>query len=262
MEIFEKLVNLEELRILAYQSTTTTRSVLTALLPVGVVAPKDRKGKEEDKHMDNKLGGQELRTSAHDYSRMETAEVDSETDLDSPLLGDHSNCKILCPKLSSLGVEHDPDLASIFMTKLVKSRKQHGCPISKVVILVYDPQYGSPSSPRPRSSSRHSQDHNQQLTNHNTTNNHNTAPNGGLHGATGANPGAAGAMYTPSARSSVSSWAILNDEYNLRSREDEELLRKYVKEVRFEYKQPLSQDLVPKGWPTDAYRRTCLPYSF
>ncbi|KAE9397756.1 hypothetical protein BT96DRAFT_60601 [Gymnopus androsaceus JB14] len=131
-----------------------------------------------------------------------------------------------------------------------KSRARHGCPISSLIILVYDPQYGvAPSSPRDRSTPDPNPNH------HHHHHHHHNGAGANANGNGNANPNASS--------SSISSRDILNEEYNLRSREDEELLRRYVKgEVKFEYKKPLSQDLVPKGWPTDAYRRTCLPYSF
>ncbi|KAJ3735059.1 hypothetical protein DFJ43DRAFT_69780 [Lentinula guzmanii] len=256
VEIFGKLKNLEELRILAYQSTTTTRSVLTALLPV---SPKDVKKKSQNDEDENRredeegqitaepstsnaLTGESHRTGEHRNAK--DAEIS-----DSPLRGDHSRCEVLCPKLSSLGIEHDPDLASIFITKLVKSRKDHGCPIASLIILVFDPQFGvsAPSPPPHSPRSDHGAHHNQNQNNPNQNGHHN---GGGVN------------LLADDSSSTVSSRDILNEEYNLRSQEDEELLKRHVKEVRFEYKKPLSQDLVPRGWPTDAYRRTCLPYSF
>ncbi|KAH7874096.1 uncharacterized protein C8R40DRAFT_350929 [Lentinula edodes] len=257
VEIFGKLKNLQELRILAYQSTTTTRSVLTALLPASSKGAKKKdisqNGNRREIHEGQKEAGSSTSNAANTESsgtgksKVPTDEEQEPENFHSPPRGDHSRCEVLCPRLTTLSVEHDPDLASIFITKLVKSRKEHGCPIASLIILVFDPQYGVSPSPRPRSTrSDHDVNNQNQNQNQNHQNGHHTA----------------GVNAADDSSSTVSSRDILNEEYNLRSKEDEELLKRHVKEVRFEYKKPLSQDLVPRGWPTDAYRRTCLSYSF
>ncbi|KAJ3874400.1 hypothetical protein F5051DRAFT_94190 [Lentinula edodes] len=262
VEIFGKLNNLEELRILAYQSTTTTRSVLTALLPASSKGAKKKNmsqnsvedGNKREIHEEQKEAGSSTSNAANTESsgtgksKVLTDEEQDSENFHSPPRGDHSRCEVLCPRLTTLSVEHDPDLASIFITKLVKSRKEHGCPIASLIILVFDPQYGVSPSPRPRST-RSDHDVNNQNQNQNQNNHQNGHHTAGVNAA-------------DDSSSTVSSRDILNEEYNLRSKEDEELLKRHVKEVRFEYKKPLSQDLVPRGWPTDAYRRTCLSYSF
>ncbi|KAF5379351.1 hypothetical protein D9757_007678 [Collybiopsis confluens] len=413
-QVFSRLTALEELRILAYQSTTTTRSVLTALLPVVPGDGERDEGRDEDngegegdngeREGDNgerDAGGDERggggdaggepspssspspktkikieipkastsqrhrnvethassssssttprpgpssshsRSHPHPHSRDQfqshsdyppssshvhpnaepfspSSSLSSSTSsFTSPLKGDHSRCKVLCPNLRSLTIEHDPDLASIFISKVIKARRDHGCPIERLRILVFDPPYGvGPSSPREReergggggggqdgNGGNGPQNNNNATTNNNNLNQHATAnPNTNAHTTpttntttnanAHANPTTAHNHTTTNANhttsttahththanhtttlflnpaahsssSSISSTDILNEEYNLRSREDEELLRRYVVgEVRFEYKKPLSQDLVPRGWPTDAYKRTFLPYSF
>jgi hypothetical protein len=235
---------LEELRILAYQATTTTRSVLSALMPM----PASKEGEGSQKSETGDSDDDSVHSNEPRPSTSTVFTMSSSSSISKQLSDDKSNYRILCPNLSTLGIEHDPDLASIFITKLAKARKIHGCPIEKLSVLVYDPdpRYGGPSSPR---RSRHSAAGADDL--------NGTNPNPiATHNFVNENANAS------SSTSTLSSREILNEEYHLRSKEDEELLKKYVREVRFEYKKPLSQDLVPKGWPTDAYRRTCLPYSF
>ncbi|KAK7448128.1 hypothetical protein VKT23_013887 [Stygiomarasmius scandens] len=198
-EIFGNLPALEKLRILAFKSTPTTRMVLTALLPRLPSSSKSRKKSRKRKSL---------------------PKVDLEPVEEKP--------ELLCPKLVSLGIEHDSDLASIFIAKFLKARKKQGSPIQRLTILVCD------SVPRPSPAATETDSS----------------------GSNGSGVREDLDEEQPPEQDGDSEEELNSHvEYKLRSDESLELFRKYVSKVVFEYNRPLSEDLMPTNWPTDVFKR-------
>ncbi|KAK7025367.1 hypothetical protein VNI00_016078 [Paramarasmius palmivorus] len=242
-DILIKMGRLEELRILAFQSLGTTRAVLGALMP----KEKDREGADTEES----------------FSRTNSKLPSTPSSSSSPVA-------VVCPQLASIIIEHDADLASIFIAKLVKSRRKLGSTIERLRVLVFDPRGPSPSE-RPTSA------------------------------APPSSPGpSAPALLVPPpppppplAPPHVTAPVPINHvddqdlaeiepeddatydsemEFRIRSDEDYELLKACCYdidgeesesdgaakkwEVEFVHGTPLSRDLVPVGWPTNVWLRT------
>ncbi|KAK0238931.1 hypothetical protein EDD85DRAFT_951146 [Armillaria nabsnona] len=111
--IFQRLPHLASLRILAFGSPSTTRSVLQALRP-----------KSDDDH----VSSVKSKKSGSDVSS-KSSESDADDD------------EILCPSLITLGIEHDATLPAYFVSTIAEARAKRSCPIKTLKVLVY---HGNP----------------------------------------------------------------------------------------------------------------------
>lgn len=210
VEIFSKLGSLEALRVV---DTSLPRHILTALLPA---APKKLNGKDTD------------REKRKDLAEKSPASVDEEyrcgvrEESEPPFVRNCSQCEVLCPKLSKLSIEHDPALDSLLITRLLKSRSDHGCPITSLVILDDAIPPAKPCS-----------------------------PDSGYHRRGN------GSSSSVSSRDNDSWIGVAGKEYYFRIKEEEDLLRQYVEEFKLELDQPITDVFVlngwPEGWPEDVY---------
>ncbi|KAG7090799.1 hypothetical protein E1B28_009883 [Marasmius oreades] len=248
-EILDKMDKLEELRILAFQSVGTTRGVLGALMPKGTEGSGVGDGDENQDQSQSQDQCQNHLVPPSNHIRGSTPTTKSPS-----MKSSSSSAPItpICPKLRYLTIEHDADLASIFIAKLVRARRRAGSCLEKLKVLVLDPRGpggrrssvdsdGSSLSPPPLPH-----------TNPPTTSNHLQ-------------------IYThppPPAPPPTDDDSETEHEYRVRSDESYELLRSCLDsedypgynrskwEVEFVHGTPLSRDLVPSGWPTNVWIRT------
>ncbi|KAK0488982.1 hypothetical protein IW261DRAFT_1442571 [Armillaria novae-zelandiae] len=116
----QRLPRLASLRILAFGSPSTTRSVLQALRP--------------------KSDGDHVSTVKSKKSGSDLSSKSSESDDDYD--------EILCPSLITLGIEHDATLPAYFVSTIAEARAKRSCPIKTLKVLVY---HSYPFSVRPPS---------------------------------------------------------------------------------------------------------------
>ncbi|KAL0578232.1 hypothetical protein V5O48_003769 [Marasmius crinis-equi] len=284
-EILVKMSNLEELRILAFQSMGTTRGVLGALMPKDT--DKDGVGDGEDMQPSPLTNGHRLRPS--DVTPTTKSQILSPSMVSSSSSLSNTQASLICPKLKSLTIEHDADLASIFIAKLVRSRRRAGSFIEKLKVLVFDPR-------GPGGSRRMSESGASRPSSPNPPGPPPPPPPPHVNG----NPPAQAPVITlpppppnfngqpppivivppgptqPPPPQSPSSAGDDDDnesnydseaEYRIRSDESYELLRSCCDDaepdsgdkrwdVEFVHGMPLSRDLVPPGWPTNVWVRT------
>ncbi|KAF5346640.1 hypothetical protein D9758_013208 [Tetrapyrgos nigripes] len=129
--IFREMVLLEKLRILAVHSPETTRTVLTALIPVQIGAIGS--------------GGSGRVGSGHGFAYVLPSTSASAYVSTSRLTDTMDNGNVitpqllLCPHLKSIMIEHESDLPAILLAKVIESRKDVGAAIEMVRVMVHTP---------------------------------------------------------------------------------------------------------------------------
>ncbi|KAJ8087096.1 hypothetical protein PM082_005924 [Marasmius tenuissimus] len=279
-EILLKMNKLEELRVLAFQSMGTTRGVLGALMPKDQMVVDDI---PNSKGTNGHLAG----SSSGGRPGLTTTTTSPSTQSSSSSLP-KTHPQVVCPRLRYLTIEHDADLASIFIAKLVRSRRRAGSYIEKLKVLVFDPR--GPGGSRRISTNGDSRTGSPPP--------HPPGPTGSTQAPPTITilppppppppivvvpppPGHHShvPVHIPQSPSSTAEDDNEDDgendsnydseaEYRIRSDESYELLRSCCDDLVFEdgwrpewdvefvHGMPLSRDLVPPGWPTNVWVRT------
>lgn len=201
-DMLGRLGQLEKLRIMAFNSPTTTRAVLAALLP---------------------LDGDARKATSTAVAAGGDVDSDTDNDQDAGEEGKGVSASPQCPALQSLTIEHDANLPSLFLARVAAQRAATHTPIHTLRVLVH-----------------HSHPYNTSL----------TADGACRHSSL------LSTIASDNEGDSASDASDFDVEYHARTGDDLKLLRTHVEDVVFEYRKPLSLDIVPPTWPTRAYEWT------